>query len=162
MCNAPGTSGPGTGYSKNTGAEEAKRLLKEAGFNVDLRTSDCATVVQRRLTQAPAAQNGCSVVPLILNGIDLLNPLTGLMVSFNCLEGNRGRYWYPPMIDVLAGQFSGPQAYRSDIKDPVPFSALFRNMHRWAHRQTITLIPGEYTAQRTTDRPCRMAGSLER
>ncbi len=136
--------------------------LKQAGFNVDLKTSDYATVAQRRLTKAPAAQNGWSVVPLILNGIDLTNPLEDFMVSANCLDGNPGWFCYPPLTQVLkdyagatdlvkqkalsdkiqemfhdnvnyvlAGQFSGPEAYRSDIKDVIPFSfPLLWNMHR--------------------------------
>lgn len=136
--------------------------LKQAGFNVDLKTSDYATVAQRRLSKAPVAQNGWSVVPLIFNGIDLANPLTNLMVSFNCLDGNPGWYCDPAMTPVLtayagatdpatqrrladqiqemfhdnvnyvlAGQFSGPSAYRSDLKDVIPFSfPLLWNIHR--------------------------------
>ena len=136
--------------------------LKQAGFNVDLETSDYATVAQRRLSKAPVSQRGWSVVPLILNGIDLTNPLTDFMVSASCLDGNPGWFCYPPLAPVLkdyagatdpvkqkaladkiqemfhdnvnyvlAGQFSGPSAYRSDIKDVIPFSfPLFWNMHR--------------------------------
>jgi peptide/nickel transport system substrate-binding protein len=47
--------------------------MKRAGFNVDIRTSDYATVAQRRLSKAPVGQNGWSVVPLIVNGIDMVN-----------------------------------------------------------------------------------------
>jgi peptide/nickel transport system substrate-binding protein len=136
--------------------------MKRAGFNVDVRTSDYATVAQRRLSKAPVAQNGWSVVPLIINGIDMVNPLSDLLVSFNCLQGNPGWYCDPaltPMLKayaeasdpaqqrlladkiqaefhdnvnyVLAGQFSGPAAYRSDIKDVLPFSfPLLWSMHR--------------------------------
>ena len=192
MCNAPGTSTAGTDFPRGTEAAKAllKQAgykgepivflhaassavlnpiglviadeLRQAGFNVDFRTSDYATVAAARLSKAPVAQNGWSVVPLIFNGIDLLNPLTNLMVSFNCLDGNPGWYCYPPMTPVLkdyseatdparqkqladkiqeifhenvnyvlAGQFSGPEAYRSDIKDVIPFSfPLLWNMHR--------------------------------
>ena len=136
--------------------------MKRAGFNVDVRTSDYATVAQRRLSKAPVAQNGWSVVPLIQNGIDLVNPLSDILVSFNCLEGSPGWYCDPaltPLLKsyvetsdpvqqklladkiqtafhenvnyVLAGQFSGPEAYRSDIKGVVPFAfPLLWNMHR--------------------------------
>ncbi len=136
--------------------------MKRAGFNVDVRTSDYATVAQRRLSKAPVAQNGWSVVPLIQNGIDLVNPLSDMLVSFNCLQGSPGWYCDPALTTllhdyaaatdpaqqrllagkiqaafhdnvnyVLAGQFSGPEAYRSDIKGVVPFSfPLLWNMHR--------------------------------
>ncbi len=136
--------------------------MRRAGFNVDLKTSDYATVAQRRLTKAPVAQAGWSIVPLIQNGIDLVNPLSDILVSFNCLDGSPGWYCdeamtgllkqYAETADpaqqrelagkiqaafhdnvnfVLAGQFSGPSAYRSNLKDLVPFSfPLLWNVHR--------------------------------
>ena len=66
--------------------------LRRAGFNVDLRTSDFATVAQRRLSRAPVEQGGWSLVPIIWNGIDLVNPLANSNVSQNCNPHNPG--WY--------------------------------------------------------------------
>lgn len=136
--------------------------LKQAGFNVDLRTSDYATVASRRLKKSPVADGGWSVSPLVMTGIDLVNPLAQQMVSLNCMENNPGWYCDPAMNDllraysqasdpaeskkdrdaiqavfhnnvnyVLAGQFSAPPAYRSDLKGMIPFSfPVFWNVRR--------------------------------
>src|SRR5260221_14547560 len=59
-------------------------LMGKAGFNVDIRASDFATVAQRRMSRAPVAQGGWSVMPIVWNGIDLVNPLADPTVSNNC------------------------------------------------------------------------------
>ena len=126
--------------------------LRRAGFNVDLRSTDYATVAQHRLNRAPVAQGGWSVAPIVLNGVDLVNPLANPMIAYNC-----GRYpgWYcdPRLDDLTArfseaatpearkaltdelqtvvhdavtfipgGQFSGPPAWRANLQGVVPFS----------------------------------------
>ncbi len=126
--------------------------LKRAGFNVDLRTSDYATVAQRRFSREPVEKGGWSIVPLIANGIDMVNPLANMGVSYNCGEGQFGWYCDPeatPLLKALAeappeqrreiadklqasfhrnvnvilgGQFAGPPAYRSELRGVMPFS----------------------------------------
>ncbi len=66
--------------------------LRRAGFNVDMQTMDFATAAQRRLSRAPVEQGGWSVLPVIWNGIDLVNPLSDPAVSQNCNPHNPG--WY--------------------------------------------------------------------
>ncbi len=63
--------------------------LKRAGFNVDLRSTDYATVAQKRLSRAPADQGGWNLAPLVLNGIDMANPLNNPLLSFNCSPVSR-------------------------------------------------------------------------
>jgi peptide/nickel transport system substrate-binding protein len=75
--------------------------LKRAGFNVDLRTSDFATVAQRRMSRAPVEQGGWSLVPIVWNGIDLVNPLSNPAVSQNCSPHNPGWYCDPELTDLL-------------------------------------------------------------
>jgi peptide/nickel transport system substrate-binding protein len=75
--------------------------MKQAGFNVDVVTSDYATVARRRLSRAPVDQGGWSVVPVVLNGIDLTNPLTDPLVSANCSDHVPGWYCDPAMTDLL-------------------------------------------------------------
>jgi peptide/nickel transport system substrate-binding protein len=136
--------------------------MRRAGFNVDLKTSDYATVSERRRSQAPVEQGGWSVAPIVWNGIDLVNPLSDPTVSYNCSQSNPGWYCDPKMTDllkrysettdaaqrkqleadiqaefhqnvnlVLAGQFSAPMAYRSNLKGVVPFGfPVFWNMAR--------------------------------
>lgn len=126
--------------------------LKQAGFNVDLRTSDYATVAQRRFSREPVEKGGWSIVPLIANGIDMVDPLGNLGISYDCIDSQFG--WYcdketTPLLQqiavakpeerkaiadklqerfnenvniILGGQFAGPPAYRSELKGVMPFS----------------------------------------
>ena len=126
--------------------------LKQAGFNVDLKTSDYATVAQRRFSREPVERGGWSVVPLIANGVDMVDPLGNPGISYNCVDSQFG--WYcdaetTPLLQqiavaspqdrqaladklqerfhenvniILAGQFAGPPAYRSELKGVMPFS----------------------------------------
>lgn len=126
--------------------------MRRAGFNVDFRTSDFATVAERRRSRAPVESGGWSVIPIVWNGIDMVNPLSDPAVSYNCSDSNPGWYCDTKMTDllrsysetidvgqrkdladriqaefhsnvnyVLAGQFSAPMAYRSDLVGVVPF-----------------------------------------
>jgi peptide/nickel transport system substrate-binding protein len=126
--------------------------LKQAGFNVDLKTSDYATVAQRRFSREPVEKGGWSIVPLIANGIDMVNPLANLGVSYNCIDGQFGWYcdeessallkqmaeatpearqaiadklqerFHQNVNLILGGQFAGPPAYRSELTGVMPFS----------------------------------------
>jgi peptide/nickel transport system substrate-binding protein len=136
--------------------------MRRAGFNVDFRSSDFATVAQRRRSRAPVEEGGWSVVPIVWNGIDMVNPLADPAVSYNCSESNPGWYCDAKLTDllrrysesldaaeqkdlaaqiqaefhanvnyVLAGQFSAPMAYRSELRGVVPFGfPVFWNVER--------------------------------
>ena len=128
MCNAPGSTDAGTEALKNAGAERARQLLKEsgyagepvvvfhsrtsallnpiglvvaaqlrrAGFNVQVESRDSATMQQRRLQRT-----GWSIVPVVSNGIDMMNPLASQLVAGNCFETAPGWYCDPRMTDLL-------------------------------------------------------------
>jgi peptide/nickel transport system substrate-binding protein len=66
-----------------------------------IRLAYCATVAQRRQSRAPVGQGGWSVVPIIWNGIDLVNPLSDPAVSNNCNEFNPGWYCDPAQTGLL-------------------------------------------------------------
>jgi peptide/nickel transport system substrate-binding protein len=136
--------------------------MRRAGFNVDLRTSDFTTVAERRRSRAPVEKGGWSVVPIVWNGIDMVNPLSDPAVSYNCSESNPGWYCDAKLTEllrrfseafdpatqkdlagqiqaafhanvnyVLAGQFSAPRAYRSNLYGVVPFGfPVFWNIER--------------------------------
>jgi peptide/nickel transport system substrate-binding protein len=98
--------------------------LKRAGFNVDLRSTDYATVAQHRLSRAPVAQGGWSVAPIVLNGVGLVNPLANPLVAYNCSEVWPGWYCDPKSTALLA-QFSEaatPEA-RRDLADALQTAA---------------------------------------
>jgi peptide/nickel transport system substrate-binding protein len=109
-------------------------------------------VAERRRSRAPIEKGGWSVIPIVWNGIDLVNPLSDPAVSYNCSDNNPGWYCDPAQVEllrrysetadkteqkeiagriqaafhsnvnyVLAGQFSAPMAYRSDLHGVVPF-----------------------------------------
>jgi ABC-type transport system substrate-binding protein len=112
--------------------------LKQAGFNVDLRTSDYATVAARRLKKSPVADGGWSVSPLVMTGIDLVNPLAQQMVSLNCMENNPGWYCEPAMNDLL-------RAY-SQASDPAE-SKNFRDAIQAAfHNNVSYVLAGQFAA----------------
>jgi peptide/nickel transport system substrate-binding protein len=128
MCNAPGSTDAGTEALKNAGAERARQLLKEsnykgepvvvfhsktsallnpiglvvaaqlrrAGFNVQVESRDSATMQQRRLQRT-----GWSIVPVVSNGIDLMNPLANPLAAGNCFDTAPGWYCDPKMTDLL-------------------------------------------------------------
>jgi peptide/nickel transport system substrate-binding protein len=128
MCNAPGSSDAGTEALKNASTERARQLLKEsgykgepvvvfhsktsallnpigmvvasqlrrAGFNVQVESRDSATMQQRRLQRT-----GWSVVPIVTNGIDLINPIANPMSAGNCFDSAPGWFCDPRMTDLL-------------------------------------------------------------
>jgi len=128
MCNAPGSTDAGTDALKSASLEHARQLLKEsgyagepvvvfhsrtsallnpiglvvaaqlrrAGFNVQVESRDSATMQQRRLQRT-----GWSIVPVVVNGIDLMNPLASPLVSGNCFDTAPGWYCDPKMTDLL-------------------------------------------------------------
>jgi peptide/nickel transport system substrate-binding protein len=75
--------------------------LRRAGFNVDFRTSDYATVAQRRLSREPVERGGWSAVPIVWNGIDLVNPLANPGVAYNCAPHYPGWYCDPRQTALL-------------------------------------------------------------
>jgi peptide/nickel transport system substrate-binding protein len=136
--------------------------MRRAGFNVQMATSDYATVAQRRLNRGPVANGGWSMVNIIWNGIDLVNPLANPGVAYNCAEHYSSWYCDPRQTDLLrrlatarteeertrlagelqaafhdnvnyllAGQFSAPAAYRSELQNVIEFPIpVFWNMSR--------------------------------
>jgi peptide/nickel transport system substrate-binding protein len=75
--------------------------MRRAGFNVDFRTSDFATVAEKRRSRAPVERGGWSVIPIVWNGIDMVNPLSDPAVSYNCSESNPGWYCDAKMTELL-------------------------------------------------------------
>ncbi len=94
--------------------------MRQAGFNVDFRTSDFATVAERRRSRAPVEQGGWSVIPIVWNGIDMVNPLSDPAVSYNCSDSNPGWYCDAQMTDLLRrySETTDPDA-RKDLADRI-------------------------------------------
>ena len=84
----------------NTGLDVADQL-RRAGFNVDVRTSDYATVAQRRLSREPVANGGWSIIPVVWNGVDLVNPLANTGLAYNCVASYPGWVCDPEQTTLL-------------------------------------------------------------
>ncbi len=84
--------------------------MKRAGFNVQMATSDYATVAQRRLNRGPVTAGGWSMVNIIWNGIDLVNPLANPGVAYNCAQHYSGWYCDERQTDLLRRLAGAPSA----------------------------------------------------
>ena len=63
---------------------------------------------QRRLQRT-----GWSIVPIVINGIDLINPLASPLVSGNCFDTAPGWYCDPKMTDLLQRYAAASEPGRS-------------------------------------------------
>lgn len=112
--------------------------MRRAGFNVDVRTSDFATVAERRRSRAPVENGGWSLVPIVWNGIDLVNPLADPAVGYNCSESNPGWYCDSTMTELL-------RRY-SESYDPAEQKELAAQIQTRFHSQVNYVIAGQFSA----------------
>jgi peptide/nickel transport system substrate-binding protein len=164
-CNTPGSTDAGTEVLKNPGPERARQLLKEsgykgepvvifhsktsallnpigmvvaaqlrrAGFTVEIESRDSATMQQRRLQRT-----GWSIVPIVSNGIDLMNPLVNPISASNCFESAPGWYCDPKMTELLR-QYSV-------TSDPAEQRRLADQIQIAAHENVNYVIAGQFAA----------------
>jgi peptide/nickel transport system substrate-binding protein len=112
--------------------------LRKAGFNVDVRSSDFATVAQRRVSRAPVEQGGWSITPIVWNGIDLVNPISDPAVSNNCNEHNPGWYCDAALTDLL-------RRY-SEAATPEQRRDLAAQIQAAFHRNVNYVLGGQFSA----------------
>jgi peptide/nickel transport system substrate-binding protein len=114
--------------------------MRRVGFNVDVRTSDFATVAERRRSRAPVEQGGWSVIPIIWNGIDMVNPLSDSAVSYNCSDSNPGWFCDPHMTDLL-------RRY-SETPAPAERKSLEAEIQTAFHTNVNYILAGQFFAPR--------------
>ena len=112
--------------------------LRQAGFNVRMDSSDFAVIAQRRQSKEPVERGGWNVVPIIYNGIDLVNPLSDPMVSNNCNPFYPGWYCDPELTDLL-------KRY-SETVDAAARRHLEAQIQTIFHRNVNVLIGGQFSA----------------
>jgi peptide/nickel transport system substrate-binding protein len=112
--------------------------MRQAGFNVDFRTSDFATVAERRQSRAPVEKGGWSIVPIVWNGIDMVNPLSDPAVSYNCSDSNPGWYCDATMTALL-------NRY-SETSDPVQQKDLTAQIQAAFHSNVNYVLAGQFSA----------------
>jgi len=112
--------------------------LKRAGFNVDVRTSDFSTIAQKRTSRATVEQGGWSLIPIVWNGIDLVNPLVNPAVSQSCNEYNPGWYCDPDQTELL-------RRYATAADEEVR-KDLAAQLQAGFHRNVNYVLGGQYSA----------------
>ena len=71
-------------------AEVSADLMQKLGMNVDLQSTDMATVVQRRVKQEPVEQGGWSLFHTTFAGVDQFNPAVHAWLRGNGRDGIMG------------------------------------------------------------------------
>jgi peptide/nickel transport system substrate-binding protein len=79
--------------------------MRQAGLNIDVRTSDWSTVAQLRTRRTPTSEGGWSVVPLVWTGFDMENPMTNPILVYNCANVYPG-WWCDERQVPLLKQFA--------------------------------------------------------
>jgi len=75
--------------------------LRQAGFNLDIQTSDWSSHAQRWIQRQPLNQGGWSLIPVIYTGFDLGNPLTNPGIGYNCTGNQPWGYCDEAMTPVI-------------------------------------------------------------
>lgn len=164
-CNTPRSTDAGSEALHGTGPDRARQLLKEAGykgepvvvfhsqtsallnpigmvvaaqlrragFTVQIESRDSATMQQRRLQRT-----AWSIVPVVLNGVDLMNPLANPVVAGNCFETAPGWYCDPRMTELL-------QRYAA-ATEPAEQRRLAEQIQVAAHDNVNYVIAGQFAA----------------
>jgi peptide/nickel transport system substrate-binding protein len=112
--------------------------MRRAGFNVDFRSSDFATVAERRRSRAPVEKGGWSVIPIVWNGIDMVNPLSDPAVSYNCSESNAGWYCDAKLTELL-------HRY-SETSDATQQKDLAGQIQAEFHQNVNYILAGQFSA----------------
>ena len=121
----------------NTGLTIADQL-RRAGFNVDVRTSDYATVAQRRMSREPTSKGGWSITPVVWNGIDLVNPLSNTGVAYNCVTHYPGWVCDPKQTELLRRL--------AVTSDPAEQKLLADQLQQAFHDNVNYIIGGQFSA----------------
>ncbi|WP_160121680.1 ABC transporter substrate-binding protein [Rhodovarius lipocyclicus] len=86
--------------------------LRQAGFNLDVQTSDWSSIAARWIQHRPLDQGGWSLVPVIYTGFDLGNPLTNPGIGYNCTGNQPWGYCDQAMTQVIERFEREPNAER--------------------------------------------------
>ncbi|TDG16600.1 ABC transporter substrate-binding protein, partial [Paracraurococcus ruber] len=112
--------------------------MRRAGFNVDVRTSDYATAAVRRMSKAPAEQGGWNVMPIVWNGIDMVNPLSNPAIANNCNAFNSGWHCEEATAALLRRL--------AVTADPAQQKALAEQLQAGFHRNVNYVLGGQFAA----------------
>lgn len=109
--------------------------LRQAGFNVDIRSTDWGSVVQLWTNRKPVSEGGWSLTGIIVTGFELENPLSNWTLTYNCVNFP-GWYCDEPLRD-LARQFA--EERNQDRR-----KTLAAQMQVRAHEAVTTVLLGQF------------------
>ena len=122
-------------------------MLKQAGINVDVQSTDWGSVIQRRISKAPVDKGGWSVFFTSFFGIDQFTPATHLGLRGNGEEGWFGWCKSPRLEQLRDAWFEAPdmaaqkaiavQIQQQAFQD-VPYLPTGEYYQPTAYRKTIT------------------------
>jgi peptide/nickel transport system substrate-binding protein len=130
---------PGDIPSLSTIAEVGADLLKRLGMNVDMQTSDWATVLQRRIRQVPPEQGGWSITSNSAPGIATEDPSVHLWMRGNGRAAPIG-WMTSPRMEALRDEW-----FATDDIDRAKQIARQIQLQAW---QDVPYLPtGQHLAQ---------------
>src|SRR6202795_2489098 len=115
----------------------AAKLLREAGFKVDVQATDWQTVVSRRASQKPPKEGGWNMFFTNLTAADIVNPVANLQISGR--GSNGGWFGWPEdaKLEALRDAFSRSSSPEEQKK-------IATDIQREVYDQVIYIPLGQY------------------
>ena len=113
-------------------------LLKRAGFNLEVSTSDWSSIAQRWVAREPIEKGGWNLVPVIYTGFDMADPLSNVAIGYNCTNNQPWGYCNPAMTPVL-------DAFAAE-SDPAKRKALAADLQKLAYEFVTFPLDGQFTS----------------
>src|ERR1700675_1916492 len=115
----------------------AAKLLREAGFKVDVQATDWQTVVSRRASQKPPKEGGWNMFFTNLTAADIVNPVANLQI--NGRGRNGGWFGWPEdaKLEALRDAFSRSSSPEEQKK-------IATDIQREVYDQVIYIPLGQY------------------
>lgn len=117
----------------------AAQLLREAGFKVDLQSTDWQTVVTRRASQKPVKEGGWNMFFTNWTGADILNPIANVSISGKGTKGGWFGWFDDSKMEELRDKFA--RATTDDDKKKIA-----ADIQTHAYEQVAYIPLGQYVA----------------
>ena len=116
----------------------AAQLLRDAGFKVDLQSTDWQTVVTRRASQKPIKEGGWNMFFTNWVAADILNPVANVSISGRGTKGGWFGWFDDPKMEELRDKFA--RAATDDDKKKIA-----SDIQTLAYEQVAYIPLGQYT-----------------
>ena len=113
-------------------------LLKQAGFNLDVQTSDWSSIAARWNQNEPVGKGGWNLVPVVYTGFDMSDPLGNPGIGFNCSDNKTWGYCTPALTPLI-------QQFEAE-SDVAKRKALAGQMQTAAYENVDFPITGQFSA----------------